>query len=90
MTGIGPEAVEVESELLRTQVSVDGISSGTLTLLARPSGSSTFESIVDGTIDLTASKTLLIEGFSIDALSVTTTESTPYTLLLTQTELKLF
>jgi hypothetical protein len=90
MTGSGDEVIAIENELLRTQITAEGISGGTLTVKAKSNSATVFETVDGGTIDLATVRTILIEGYSIDELQITTSTSTAYTLILVQTELKLF
>jgi len=90
MTGSGSEVIAIENELLRIQITAEGLATGTLTVKAKSNGCTAFEDVEGGTIDLTTTRTVLIEGYSIDELEITTSTSAAYTLILVQTELKLF
>lgn len=67
------------------QVSVSGVTgSGTLTLTAQPFGSDSYEAIEDGTIDLSAQTTVLIEGRLKNIKGTSSSGSDVFTLVVTQ------
>ena len=90
MTGSGDEVVLLNKNLFRTQITVNGLTTGSLTIKAKANGSTSFEDVQSGTIDLTASRTLIIEGDSLEAIQATTTESTTYDLVILQTALEIY
>ena len=90
MTGSGDEVVLVNKNLFRTQITVNGLAAGSLTIKAKANGSTSFEDVQNGTIDLTTVRTLIIEGDSLGAIQATTTESSNYDLVIVQTAREIY
>ena len=69
----------------KVQVSVKGVTgSGTVTLTAQPFGSDSYESITDGTIDLSDQTTLIIEGRLKQIKATSSSGSDVFTLVVTK------
>ena len=71
LDGTNGGIVPVSPDLPRTQIAVAGRTSGTLTITGRSFGSDVYEAFQSAlTLDLSTERTAVIEGYSLDSLSV--------------------
>tara|TARA_Y100000310_G_C20420457_1_gene686435 strand:+ start:50 stop:355 length:306 start_codon:yes stop_codon:yes gene_type:complete len=85
-TGTGEETTDLSHQYTNTQISISGLSSGTLTVRARGKGSDSLEAVIDGTIDLSSTRTLVIPNVSIDLIGLSVTPAAAYTVNIRQTD----
>ena len=78
--------IELSSQYMSNQIVISSGGSGDIEVKAKPELGVSFEQVDGGIIDLSVSRTLVIEGYQLKALSVTQTATAPFTVKVIQTD----
>lgn len=63
--------VDCDDSYTEHEIVINTLATGTVTARAKVRGADSFESVVDGSIDLTANRSLIISGRQIDEIELT-------------------
>ena len=88
MTGSGEETLSIAYQFNTTQITINGLATGTATIRAKAKGGDTLETVEGGTLDLTNERTITITDTSLEQLGVTVSSGTAYTLIVRQADKK--
>ena len=67
-SGVGAAELLISSQYLDYEVRYSGPTSGIMTLRAKHDNGAVFESVNNGKVDLSISKTIRIQGYQLDAI----------------------
>lgn len=77
--GSSPEVIELDKSYDVTEITLKDIAAGTAVLRAKSANGDEFETVDNGTIDLSSKRTWLIDGFRLSEIEITIAPATSYT-----------
>lgn len=88
-TGIAPELIDIEHIWTQSRITINGLSTGVLTVRARAFGSDHLEPVAGGVAQLQSQSTVIIgsingDGIRLDQIELTVSSALPYSYQIMQ------
>ena len=85
LTGTGSETIDVPSQYRASQITIIGISTGKVLIEVKAVGSMTFESLINGEMNVAFDRTLTVFN-QVEAFRFTYSNGAPYTVQIKLTD----
>ncbi len=76
--GASAEEISVSNQFTTYIITITGLATGNLTVRAMAEGGDAFETVDDGTIDLSLKRTIKLDGFQLDEIELSVDNATAY------------